>query len=193
MAGEGSDGSISISAEEIDFGTVKITEQKKLQVKLKNTANCAFFVELHFRNNRFEEGYQPPAESHIASVFNLDFKEGTLPANSELTVSIFFSPSEVQQYDLKLVVSAREKIPKGSTLKLRGNEPALKCEMRVLAEGNYPLMEIIDIRNDVLSVAALWENFQISKINKELGCKLDPNEKQYLQVETLTFSQAKAL
>jgi hypothetical protein len=61
VAGEGSDGSISISTEEIDFGTVKITEQKKLQVKLKNTANCAFFVELHFRNNRFEEGYQPPA------------------------------------------------------------------------------------------------------------------------------------
>lgn len=54
--------------------------------------------------------------------------------------------------------------------------------MKVLAEGNYPLMEIIDIRNDVLSVAALWENFQISKINKELGCKLDNNEKKYLAV-----------
>lgn len=108
-------------------------------------------------------------------MFNLDFKEGTLPANSELTVSIFFSPTEVQQYDQKLFVRAQKKIPKGSTLKLRGNEPALKCEMRVLAEGNYPLMEIIDIRNDVLSVAALWENFQISKINKELGCKLDLN------------------
>ncbi len=45
--------------------------------------------------------------------------------------------------------------------------------MRVLAEGNYPLLEIIDIRNDTLSVAALWENFQISKINNELNCKLD--------------------
>lgn len=65
--------------------------------------------------------------------------------------------------------------------------------MRILAEGNYPLMEIIDIRNDVLSVAALWENFQISKINKELGCRLDNSEKKYLQVETLTFSEAKTL
>ena len=54
--------------------------------------------------------------------------------------------------------------------------------MRVLADSNYPLMEIIDIRNDVLSVAALWENFQISKINQELGCELDGNEKKYLSV-----------
>ena len=121
MNGEGSDGSITISQEEVDFKTVKITEQKKMQVVLKNTSNCAFFVDIHFRNNRFEEGYMPPSESQISSVFNLDFKEGTLPANSELTLGIFFSPNEVQRYDLKLVVSAREKIPKNTTLKLKGN------------------------------------------------------------------------
>lgn len=120
VVGEGSDGSISLSAEEVDLGTVKITEQKKVEVRLKNTANCAFFVELQFRNNRFEEGYQPPSEAHLASVFALDFKEGTLPANSELTLAIFFSPSEVQHYDLKLVVTAREKAAKGSSLKGRG-------------------------------------------------------------------------
>ncbi len=62
----------------------------------------------------------------------------------------------MQKYDLKLVVNAREKVPKNTVLKLKGNEPTVKCEMKVLAEGNYPLMEIIDIRNDVLSVAALW-------------------------------------
>ena len=33
--------------------------------------------------------------------------------------------------------------------------------MKIKAKGNYPLLEIIDIRNDTLSVAALWENFQI--------------------------------
>lgn len=54
-------------------------------------------------------------------------------------------------------------------------------------------MEIIDIRNDTLSVAALWENFQIAKINDELGCRLDQSQKKYLSVETLTFAQAKQL
>ena len=53
MHGEGSDGSIRISEEEIDFNTVKISEQKKLQFRLKNTANCSFFVELSIRNNKF--------------------------------------------------------------------------------------------------------------------------------------------
>lgn len=32
----------------------------------------------------------------------------------------------------------------------------MKCEMLIKAKGNYPLLEIIDIRNDTLSVAALW-------------------------------------
>ena len=72
-------------------------------------------------------------------------------------------------------------MPNGTGLKVKG-ESAQKCDVRIKAEGNYPLMEIIDIRNDTLSVAALWENFQIAKINQELGCRLDNNEKKYLSV-----------
>ncbi len=58
----------------------------------------------------------------------------------------------------------------------------MKCEMLIKAKGNYPLLEIIDIRNDTLSVAALWENFQIQKINNQLNCRLDSEEKKYLSV-----------
>ena len=58
----------------------------------------------------------------------------------------------------------------------------MKCEMLIKAKGNYPLLEIIDIRNDTLSVAALWENFQIQKINDQLNCRLDSEEKKYLSV-----------
>jgi len=46
-------------------------------------------------------------------------------------------------------------------MKIKNIEPSIKCEMNIKAQGNYPLLEIIDIRNDTLSVAALWENFQI--------------------------------
>jgi hypothetical protein len=76
-------------------------------VKLKNSSNCAFFVDLQFKNNRFEEGYETPTEGQILSVFSTDFKEGVLPANSEITVSIIFSPAEVHNYDLKLAVTAK--------------------------------------------------------------------------------------
>jgi hypothetical protein len=44
-----------------------------------------------------------------------------------------------------------------------------KCSLKILAVGSYPTLRIIDIRNDSVSVAALWENFQISSINKELA------------------------
>lgn len=41
-------------------------------------------------------------------------------------------------------------------MKLRNTEPSAKCSLNIKAIGNYPLLEIIDIRNDTLSVAALW-------------------------------------
>jgi hypothetical protein len=46
-------------------------------------------------------------------------------------------------------------VPNSTGLKARG-EASQKCDVRIKADGNYPLMEIIDIRNDTLSVAALW-------------------------------------
>ena len=52
--GEGSDGSIQVSEEEINFKTVKIGEQRKLNVVLKNSSSCAFFIDLQFKNNKFE-------------------------------------------------------------------------------------------------------------------------------------------
>ena len=48
-----------------------------------------------------------PTEAQILNVFSSDFKEGILPANSEITVGIIFSPTEVQNYDLKLAVTAK--------------------------------------------------------------------------------------
>jgi hypothetical protein len=43
-----------------------------------------------------------------------------LPANSQLTVGIFFTPSDVQKYDLKLIATAKEKVPNNTGLKGRG-------------------------------------------------------------------------
>ena len=65
--------------------------------------------------------------------------------------------------------------------------------MKVKAIGNYPLLEIIDIRNDSLSVAALWENFQITQINQALTTNLNQDEKMFLGIENLTFNETKNL
>lgn len=70
------------------------------------------------------------------------------------------------EFDLHLVVTAKDKLLKASkTSSMRGTN-VVKCSLRIKAHGSYPLLKIVDIRNDSISVAALWENFQISRINQ---------------------------
>ena len=59
--------------------------------------------------------------------------------------------------------------------------------MSIKAEGNFPSLKIVDVRNDAVSVATLWENFHINKINKELQSELNEDEKLFLNIETLNF------
>jgi hypothetical protein len=76
------------------------------------------------------------------------------------------------EFDLQLIVVAKDKLP-GKTSKISANANALiKCSLRIKAHGSFPLVKIVDIRNDSISVAALWENFQITKINQELSQNL---------------------
>jgi len=68
-----------------------------------------------------------------------------------------------------------------------------KCFLLILAKGNYPMLKIVDVRNDAMSVATLWENFQINNINEELKKQLNSDEKAYQNLQTLTFQQASDL
>jgi len=52
-----------------------------MNFKIKNTADCAFFIDLSLRNDDFNV-QNPPNDSQLSTVFNLSFKEGTIPANS---------------------------------------------------------------------------------------------------------------
>lgn len=65
--------------------------------------------------------------------------------------------------------------------------------MRIKARGSYPLLKIVDVRNDAVSVATLWENFQINRINEELASDLNDDEKLFLNIETLNFTEAQDL
>lgn len=67
------------------------------------------------------------------------------------------------------------------------------CSMNIKASGNYPLLKIIDVRNDSISVASLWENFAINKINSELATDLNEHEINFLRIETLNIEQAQRL
>jgi hypothetical protein len=68
-----------------------------------------------------------------------------------------------------------------------------KCQLHIRARGSYPLLKIVDVRNDSVSVATLWENFQINRINDELSKDLNEDEKTFLNIETLNFTEAQDL
>ena len=52
------------------------------------------------------------------------------------------------------------------------------------------LLKIAYVRNDTVSVAKLWKNFQINKINDELAWDLNDDEKTFLNSETLNYTDA---
>jgi hypothetical protein len=96
---------------------VKITENKKISVKIINTSECAFFVDVALKNANPDN---KTSENQINNAFKLDFKSGSIPGNSEINLGITFAPIEIQNFDLKLIVQAREKVAKKIPLKSKG-------------------------------------------------------------------------
>jgi hypothetical protein len=82
-------------------------------------------------------------------------------------------------FETKLVCIAREKLGKdiATSVKLQrtlgGTEQEKrafveKSEILIKCKGDYPLLRFTDVRNDHVSIASLWERFQMTKMNKEL-------------------------
>jgi hypothetical protein len=46
----------------------------------------------------------------------------------------------------------------------------------------------VDVRNDSVSVATLWENMCVNQINKTLSTNLNEDEKKYLNIGSLLKS-----
>ena len=51
-----------------------------------------------------------------------------------------------------------------------------KTSIKILCKGDYPLLRFTDVRNDQVSIANLWERFQLTKMNKELLLPLSDAE-----------------
>lgn len=43
-----------------------------------------------------------------------------------------------------------------------------KAQIKIRCKGDYPLLRFTDVRNDQVSIANLWERFELTKMNKEL-------------------------
>ena len=55
----------------------------------------------------------------------------------------------------------------------------LKCSLEINAKGDYPLIKIVDLRNNILSPSKLWKDFNVDQANEELQKKLTDVEMNY--------------
>ena len=60
----------------------------------------------------------------------------------------------------------------------------LKCSLEVNAKGDYPLIKIVDLRNNIISPSQLWKDFNVDKANEELQKKLTDVEMNYSNANT---------
>lgn len=51
-----------------------------------------------------------------------------------------------------------------------------KASIKIHCKGDYPLLRFTDVRNDQVSIANLWERFELTKMNKELLLPLSQAE-----------------
>ena len=55
--------------------------------------------------------------------------------------------------------------------------------MLIEANGDYPLIEIVDIRNSTIGISKLWKNFNVDEANNELLKQLTEEEINFINNE----------
>jgi hypothetical protein len=60
---------------------------------------------------------------------------------------------------------------------------ALKAEILINANGDYPLIKIVDIRNSNTGTSKLWQAFKVDDANEELLKQLTTEEINFINNE----------
>jgi len=111
--------------------------------------------------------------------FRFDHKKGIVNGKSKMKVNITFKPSCRFQFETTLVCVAREKMGKELTAAVKEQKskggsdkllqaPVEKAQIQIKCKGDYPLLRFTDVRNDQVSIANLWERYNMTAMNKEL-------------------------
>ena len=191
--GAGSDGLISISPENLDFGTITVGYTKTLSVTITNKSNCNLYIELKMMQTN-EAGEASGDNTQVQRILNNCFKfdnhRGIVNAKSKKKVNITFKPNLRFEFATSLVCIATEKMTKdlSASIKLQTAQGLIKkpiaghvekASIKIHCKGDYPLLRFTDVRNDQVSIANLWERFELTKMNKDLLLPLNENEVAY--------------
>lgn len=204
VIGSGADGVLRVDPLTLDFGTVKVGFQEKKTFSIYNTSLCNFYVQLQFPEDNAEL-YQ--------SIFQFDFKEGLIHSLCKKTISITYKPNTRFHVDFKIIIYAvehKESEQMSSFNKTKMNLMLMstddknntktsnynnninnvsvlnkveKASINIIANGNYPLIRIVDVRNNMKSTTTLWKNLNCDDANYELSKELSEEEINFINSE----------
>jgi hypothetical protein len=191
VIGSGADGLLKVDPLVLDFGTVKVGFQEKKSFSIFNTSMCNFYVQLQFPDDN---------PDMFNNIFHFDFKEGLIHSLCKKTISITYNPNTRFQVDFRIVVYAVEHKDEESMRKNASDEyktiknksglndlqilnKVEKASIRIIANGNYPLIRIVDVRNNLKSTTNLWKNLNCDEANVELSKELSEEEINFINSE----------
>ena len=126
-------------------------------------------------------------EKILNDCFKFDNHKGVVNAKSKKKVNITFKPNCRFEFDTMLVCLAKEKLTKELSASVkdsadlfgRGSVQCEKDSIKITCKGDFPLLRLTDVRNDTVSIANLWERFELTKMNKQLLLPLTDEETAY--------------
>ena len=199
VLGRGSNGELQIEPEKLEFGTVKVGFHKKMSFSIYNPTITNFYIRIEpdFSGNiTLTEDKNEKNPNKFRSDISFDFMEGLLNSFCKKDISIQFEPTTRANLSFKINVYATDNNPKNKELigdegknNYKGNEEEnekdflpkeeLKCTLEVNAKGDYPLIKIVDVRNNLISSTKLWKDLNVDMANEELEKKLTNEEMNY--------------
>ena len=211
IIGKGSDGELKVEPSVLEFGTVKVGFHKKLFFSIYNPTMTNFYIKLEPQKQEYiAENGNTEEVSNINDIINFDFKEGLINSFCKKDVSVLFKPINRYLVKMKVNIFAMEH-QDSKTLKKNNTEQSmedknqknskdkdsnqiekmeekpeiksLKCELLLTANGDYPLIRIADVRNNLVGTNNLWHLFDVDQANEELQKQLTDEEINYIGEE----------
>lgn len=114
IIGAGSDGVITISPKDLDFGTITVGFAKTLSVHVINKSNSNLYIELKMsqkaeEDNSLRKQELPHMTKILEECFKFDNPKGLVNSKSKKKVNITFRPTLRFDFDIHLVCIARER------------------------------------------------------------------------------------
>ena len=179
ILGKGSDGDLTIKPEEIDFGTVKAGFHKKLSFSIFNPTITNFYIKLVPKYTN-KNAYNNPTSAAEDIIF--DFMEGMVNSFCKKEVNVTFKPCTRASIDfyVDIITTSNHKNKEEQKNDIPIPEEK-KSTLRICGQGDYPLIKIVDLRNNLISSSTLWRDFNVDEANEELQKELTQEEIYFAQ------------